>query len=448
MHTTMHRIAVALVLATIASGATVLAQGQAGPDSDIEAVRALLREDYLFDVPASVLQRSTVDSILMGTDPYTHVFENSEDDFRTLFDDKSYDLGMEFGKDRQGIFVDRVDYGSPSYGAGVCLGDRVQMIDGISTDGMTWRDAMRAVVQAERSGIILNVIRGIKPVTIKIPVKATYPDGLAIYLEPPTAYVQITSITSSTGFSLSFSAVMWKRKGITRVVLDLRDCGGGSVRGAREVLELFAKDLDVLYIMGDRTGTMEYTRAQKTGYCHGMPVVVLVDRNTASAAEMIAVGLHDLGYAAVMGDTTYGKGVSQVVHDLPSGKGMALTSSRIYGPSGRNVDRYLGNQGLVPSLLIPPSQLRVELDYDTLRMVTAALPSIPNMRERYTHPSTETVSKMQSKLPRELKRVAPLYVAVSIWADQGRAWWTSQMPFLAEANATPTSVQSSHGQRR
>lgn len=438
--------AVAMIAAMMMQMVPARSQGQAGPDRDVEAVREILRSRYLYDVPLTVLQRSTVDSILMGTDSYTHVFESKDNDYRSLFDEKSYDLGMEFGRDRQGIFVDRVDYGSPSYDAGVCLGDRVLSIDGTSTTGMTWTEAMRAVVAAERAGIMLAAERGGATIKIKIPVKATYPDGLTIYLEPPTAYVQVTTITSNTGFSLAFSAALWKRKGISRVVLDLRNCGGGSVHGAEETLKLFAKEQDLLYMTQDRSGTYEYVRASSQGYCHGFDVVVVVNGNTASAAEMIASGLKDLGYATVVGDTTYGKGTSLVVYDLPSGKSIAVSYQHLYSPKGRSIERNMGYHGVVPHVVSQVLATEHDISLDTLRMVSVALPNLKTLRATYDSVSTTTVQKIQQKLPASVRGVDPMYVAVAIWSEQGRAWALSRSASLALASTS--GAPSVNGQRR
>lgn len=400
-----------------------LAQNQ-----DLRAIRQILSTEYLYDVSSEILNRGSEDSILMGTDPYTRIEQGDENDYRVMFGSKSYDLGMEFGHDGTSIYVDRLDYQGPAYQYGVGFADRILSINGQSTEHMTWQDAVRTVVQTEQGNVHLKVQRHTSTKNLKIPVKATYQTGVAVYLNPPMSYVYFTNITSLTGWSLEWDAVRWRTQGIRHVVLDLRNCGGGSLRGAAEVLELFAAQDDVLYMTEDRNRKVDYIRAVKTGMLHGMDVTVITGNNTASAAEVIAAGLLDLGYATVVGDTTYGKGVSQSVCDLPSGRIMIFSVNKLYSPTGRCVDRNHGYHGLAPSVLLP----RKRFHRDTLRMVAEALDNLATYREKNDSVSVASIEQIRKRLTGSLKDVDAAYIAIAVWADHGRAWAVSQEPYFAD----------------
>lgn len=193
-----------------------------------------------------------------------------------------------------------------------------------------------------------------------------YASRHAVSQRPPEQSVRITrsrdgyAVVRLSSFTEGIAGTIGKQLTESRprgVVLDLRGNGGGMVKEARQLLELFAADNKVMLIERTRNGGNESVsewRAAKPGPLAGMPLVVLVDGKTASASEIVTASLKDKGYARVAGSRTFGKGVQQSVNRLEDGSGLRVTMGRLEGPRTRwherGIDVDIGEGDLVRRL--------------------------------------------------------------------------------------------------
>jgi len=163
------------------------------------------------------------------------------------------------------------------------------------------------------------------------------------------AYVKITSFNSSTTTSLERvleQASHEMGKGLRGVVIDLRDNPGGLLDQAVTVSELFLKRGRILSTSGRHPDSNQTFDADGHDLLNGLPVAILVNHGTASAAEVVAAALQDQGRAVVVGTASYGKGTVQTVHELPNSGELIITWSRIHAPSGY----VLNNVGVIPNV--------------------------------------------------------------------------------------------------
>lgn len=408
-------------------------------DSDLVIVRNELRRYYVRPLADSIIMRPTIDSIVAGCDKYT--FAANADKTSYLEDAgglMTRDQGLDIDPDSTGLFVSKVRHGSPSYAAGICIGDRVIMINGDSVHDKTWIEAMNIVIGASSDEIRFALLRNGKPLTIDVHRNISVNSKVTSMMDNHIGYVRIEGFTRSTGMDIDriFSTFMNER--IRRVVIDLRSNRGGMVGPAVDLLENFAGEGDTLYAFQYKPDSTEMFTAESQGIFYGKPLEVLVGRNTASAAEIVALGVKGNDYGYVLGDTTYGKGKMQVQIDLPSGRWFQYTRAVVKGPKGLCIDREHGTGGLAPDL---PFEMGT-FQYDTMAVVAAHLPDIAALRVKYPAPDTAAIDHLRSGLPEHLKSLSVYYIIRSVWNDLGQLYWVSVHPRYARWKNTPQIAKS------
>jgi carboxyl-terminal processing protease len=256
--------------------------------------------------------------------------------------------------------VDNVVRGSPADVAGLQLDDRVTAIDGEATaevghekrDAGTWEAKLRG---ASGSRVTLHVLRAgwsaprpfvimraqVKQPTVRFEAIDTgYGKGIG--------YLAISRFSEATGHDTADAlAKLHQDKALSVLVLDLRNDPGGLVDQAIAVADQFLDSGTIVTIRG-RHGTVETQTAHKGGNAVGVPVFVLVDQGTASAAEILAAALREQDQATLIGLPTYGKGTVQTFYDLDDGSGLKLTTARYYTPLGNSLE----SKGIIPDVKV------------------------------------------------------------------------------------------------
>ncbi len=250
--------------------------------------------------------------------------------------------------------VDELAPNSPAEVAGIQLDDRLVSIDGAPTaeagheikEAGAWEAKLRG---ASGTRITLAVLRvGWKEPRAFTLVRAQVkqPSVHSKVLEPHVGYLQIARFAEATGADVAAAlADLKKRDALGALVLDLRDDPGGLVDQAILVADQFLDEGTIVTIRG-RQGSVETQSAHKGGAGVGVPVIVLVDQGTASAAEILAAALHDHGRATLVGLPTYGKGTVQTFYDLEDGSGLKLTTARYFTPKGNSLE----SKGIIPDI--------------------------------------------------------------------------------------------------
>lgn len=252
--------------------------------------------------------------------------------------------------------VDEILPGSPAAVAGVQVDDRVVSIDGQPTaekgrelkEAGAWEAKLRG---ASGTRVTLAVLRvGWKDprafTLVRAQVKQTSVSSKV--LEKGIGYLQISRFVEATGADVGAALADLRNKGaLGALVLDLRDDPGGIVDQAIIVADHFLESGTIVTIRG-RKGSVETQAAHKGGIGVAVPITILVDQGTASAAEILAAALRDHGRAQLVGQPTYGKGTVQTFYDLDDGSGLKLTTARYLTPKGN----FLESKGLIPDVAV------------------------------------------------------------------------------------------------
>lgn len=344
-------VALGILSAALVSGGWLLGRGFSNP-----APRA--QSERLFDNVLGHIQRHYVDSI-----PTSQLFEKAmtgmleelgdpntvylpPDRLRRLTETTT---GLYTGA---GVRIDARDGvptviaplpGGPAERAGLLSGDRLIEIDGRSTKGWTdeeTRIALRGAV-GTRLGLLVDRPGSPKPMNVVLVRGEIHRQAVrrTALLPGFVGYVDLKIFSDSTERELSRAVDSLSRAGMRSLVLDLRGNPGGLVTQGVAVADLFLDPRQQIVRLKGRTA--ETTRAWSDTAAQrwpDLPIVVLVDEGSASAAELVAGALQDHDRALLLGRTTYGKGSAQAVFQTQVG-GLKLTTARWYSPSGRSIDR-------------------------------------------------------------------------------------------------------------
>jgi len=302
------------------------------------------------------LTDTSIDSMLRMLDPHSNYY--TQEQFQDLLGEhESRYSGT--GSSIAGFLIDgRIETfvistfaGSPAANAGLRFGDRILEVDGQDMRGRS-PDAIRAAVRG-RSGTLVAITveradgRTIQKIEMKrdLVKEPAVPDGIVI--GPNAGYIDLTNGFSNVTFN-EFNAALegLLRKRVTSLVLDLRGNGGGIMQQAVMVAEKFLPaGTTIVSQKGRYPAEYRSWRAERSKY-ERLPLVVLVDNETASAAEVLAGALQDNDRAIIVGQKTFGKGLVQSVLDLPTGAGLTLTAARYYLPTGRSIQREYAGKGI------------------------------------------------------------------------------------------------------
>jgi len=326
--------------------------GQTLPSQVLEA----LEERYYEEVDLEGLERASVERIIAALDdPYTAYLTPEE--LRALRDrnDGAYfGVGLQVAQRDRAIVVTRVFEGSPAARAGIGVGDRLVAVDGRPTAGR----ALEAVV---------SEIRGPDGTTVTIGVEGAGGDGRReLTLERARirvpavegrverlgarriGYARLSQFTRGASGALRAEVGRLGGEGVEALVLDLRGDPGGLVSEAVGVAGVFLPDGTPVVTTEGRNSPERTFRTSGTPAAPELPLVVLVDRGSASASEIVAGALRDAGRARLVGDRTFGKALVQSTEILRDGGALKLTTARYLTPDGFD----LSDRGLPPDVRV------------------------------------------------------------------------------------------------
>lgn len=298
---------------------------------------------YVDKLPADTVIGNAVDAMLESLDPYTEYYPQAKGkDLKMLMTGKYAGVGalIRYSPKYKNVFIDEPYENMPAANAGLRKGDLILAIDDLSMEGKTTlfvSDHLRGdagttfmiKIRRPSTGKImkLKITRG----AIKMPAVPYY--GL---LDSGIGYINLNQFTEDCSKDFRRAFVEMKKNGMQKLIVDLRNNGGGLESEAVNIVNLFVpKDVTIVSNHGKvkRLDRDYKTTAEPIDTV--IPIVVLVNNNTASSSEITAGALQDLDRAVIMGTRTYGKGLVQTTVDLPYNGKMKLTTHKYYIPSGR-----------------------------------------------------------------------------------------------------------------
>ena len=320
----------------------------------VELHNAILKElnrSYVDSLEVGRIEREGVDAMLEALDPYTvYVPEEEQEDFQMMLSNTYGGIGAVIYKpDVNGnVQINEPYAGSPAAKAGLRCGDEIETIDGETTHGLTSQQCSDKMRGKPGTQVVFRVkkLRG-GPTwqageVIEIPVtreRIALPSIEYVdMLNDQDGYVLMTKFTDGVGQGIRDAYNTLKKKGMKRLVLDLRSNGGGLLNEAVNIVSLFVpKGSVVVTSKGRIAGTEQVYKTMSDPIDLEIPIVVLVDSGSASASEIVSGALQDLDRATVIGTRTYGKGLVQSIRPLPYDGQLKVTTAKYYTPSGRCV---------------------------------------------------------------------------------------------------------------
>lgn len=338
-------------------------------DRDFNQVNWLqVREELLsrnYETPDQAY-RAIRQSLKRLGDPYTRFLDPQE--FSSLKNQTSGELsGLGIQLTRQGnnqaLVILEVLPNSPASRAGLQKGDQLYKIDGKVTALMTLNAAAAALQGEEGTEVALVLQRGASSKRFQVVLqraKVELPSvsySLRQENQLKVGYIKLDEFSSHAADQMKKAIETLTKQDASAFVLDLRGNPGGLLFASVDIARLWMQDGKIVRTVDRRGGDRQF-QANHTALTN-LPLVVLVDGNSASASEILAGALKDNQRATLVGTRTYGKGLVQSVHDLADGSGLAVTISRYYPPSGININ----HQGIMPNVTVEldsPQQERLD----------------------------------------------------------------------------------------
>jgi carboxyl-terminal processing protease len=340
----------AVVLSAIAGGffgSSVLAtQDEASQQYRVfAAALAAIDREYVEEVPSDRLVYGAIDGMLKTLDPHSSFFDpRAYAQMRERQEGKYYGLGIQIQVIDGDITVMSIFEGSPAFKKGLRRGDVIARIEAQDAKGWTSEQAVRKLKGPKGTMVGISIKRRgydqlIDMDVVRDEVNITTVRG-AFMMDAQTGYVKLGEFSETSDREVGNALESLKAKGMKRLVFDLRDNPGGALDQAIAISNRFLPRGDMIVFTKGRipTADQKYRAEEESEYTH-LPMVVLVNRNSASASEIVSGALQDHDRALVVGETTFGKALVQSVYRISGNAGLALTTGRYYTPSGRLIQR-------------------------------------------------------------------------------------------------------------
>ena len=294
------------------------------------------------------IYKGAIPGMLRTLDPHSNFFDPK--DFESLREDQRghyYGVGMQVvGRNGKTIVVAPF-VGSPAYKAGLRPGDVIIEVNGKSTDGLDSTKVADMLKGPKGTPVQIKVSRegADQPVVFNIVrdeiSRKSVPE--AFLLKPGIGYIKIEQFNETTGREFEEGMKSMDEDSLKGLVLDLRSNPGGLLTEAVSVVDHLIPKNDVIVSHKGRNSPERVYTARNGNHGRSYPIVVLVNRNSASASEIVSGALQDHDRAWILGDNTFGKGLVQTVYPIVENTGLTLTTAKYYTPSGRLIQRDYSN---------------------------------------------------------------------------------------------------------
>jgi len=295
---------------------------------------------YVDDTEPAQLMEKAMNGMLKSLDPFTvFIPESDVEDFKIMQTGQYGGIGSTIRLVDDKVVISDLHEGFPADKAGLRPGDWIKAVDGINMVGKTTEEVSRVLKGSQGSSVNLTYEREGKEKTIAIKREEIQLKSVPYYglINDTTGYIYLTSFTDKASKEIRDALEELKKNhNITRLVLDLRNNPGGLLSEAVNVTNIFVdKGTEVVSTKGRIKDVERTYYTLKSPVDKGIPVVVLINRGSASASEIVAGTLQDLDRGVVIGQRSYGKGLVQQSHPLQYGSQIKITIAKYYTPSGR-----------------------------------------------------------------------------------------------------------------
>ncbi len=306
-------------------------------------VYKVVQENYAEPVnPDKAIYNGAIPGMLRVLDPHSNFFDpKSYAALREEQRGKYYGVGMQVGPRNNKVIVIAPFAGAPAYRAGIRPGDIIIAVDGKQTDNMSTSDVAELLKGPKGTNVKITVLREgtDKPLDFNVTRDEIprYSVDVHFLIRPGVGYIHVSGFQETT--EKEVRDALDEFGDIHGLILDLRQNPGGLLSEGVGVADQFLKKGQVIVSHHGRASAEKVYRATHGNGGKDYPIVVLVNRGTASAAEIVAGAIQDHDRGLIAGETTFGKGLVQTVYPLSENTGLALTTAKYYTPSGRLIQR-------------------------------------------------------------------------------------------------------------
>ena len=309
----------------------------------LEKYKSIIDEFYLGEVNEEDLKEGAIKGYIEGLgDPYTEYI--SKEEMKEYMEDTlgnyvGIGIYMLLDEENGKIKVLAPMKGSPAETVGIKSGDIIETVDGEEYTKDEMSEVANKIKGKEGTTVKIGIKRGEENLEFEVTrqnIKVNPVEGKI--LENNIGYIQFASFDETTYEDFKAKYEELKNQGITSLIIDLRNNGGGLVDQATDIADLFVeKDTPLLYEV-DKDGNEEVIKAENDVTIN-IPTIILTNENTASASEILAGALKDLGKAKIVGTKTYGKGIIQQIIPLSDGSGIKITTEEYQTPNHNKINK-------------------------------------------------------------------------------------------------------------
>jgi carboxyl-terminal processing protease len=305
---------------------------------------------YMEDVDTPKLVEAAINGMLLKLDPHSvyipaKQLESVEESFRGDFEG----IGIEYQVVNDTLTVVSPITGGPSEALGIMSGDRIVKIDGISVIGINNEDVRKKLRGKAGTKVKVSILR---PGIIKLQDYVITRDKIPIYsvdthfmIDNGTGYISVSRFSETTYDEVLSALNDLNSKGMKQLIFDLRGNPGGYLNQAVKISDLFLDGKKkIVYTKGRRAEFNEEYFSGESSPFEKLPLIILVNKGSASASEIVSGAVQDWDRGLIVGETTFGKGLVQRQFTLPDNSALRLTISQYFTPSGRLIQRDYKNK--------------------------------------------------------------------------------------------------------
>lgn len=327
-----------------------------GLEYTLSQFRSELEKKYIGEINDEELIEGAVKGYVDALgDPYTTYYTKKE--MKTIMEETNGNfvgIGVYMTKDleKNAILIIKPIENSPAEKAGILPGDLITKVDDVEYTGDKLEEASNKIRGEEGTKVKLEIYRDGETKTFELTrTKVTVSHVTTKVLDNNIGYIAISDFEGNCASEFEEKYKQLEKQGIKKLIIDIRNNGGGIVDEALEIANMLVDKDSTLLITKDKSDKEEVTKATEKPIIN-MPTVVLVNEYSASASEILAGALKDNGKATLVGTKTYGKGIIQELHQLSDGSGLKITVSEYYTPNHNAIHKI----GITPDVEIDLSE--------------------------------------------------------------------------------------------
>ena len=346
---------------------------------------------YVDTIPLGKMVKAGIDGMLKNIDPYTvYIPQEKDEDFTLMTTGEYAGVGAIIAQRDSAIYINEVYVDMPAYNAGIRPGDKIVSVD-------------KTIIKKHTTSQVSEMLRGIPGTEVKVGIlhpnetKVKYYNitRKQIYINPITyynvvadsiGYINLSSFTDNCSTELKKAYLELKDKGIKSLIIDLRSNPGGLLREAINISNFFLPKGEVIVSTKGKEESENTTyKAHNNPIDTEIPLVIMVDDNSASASEIVAGAMQDLDRAVIVGSRTYGKGLVQGTFPVAYDGKLKVTTAKYYTPSGRCIQaiNYTQKEGEKSDII--PDSLTTEFKTRAGRIVRDGRGIMPDVEYKYKH---------------------------------------------------------------